>query len=152
MYRKVALGGTFDIIHKGHLALLDKAFSIGKHVVIGITSDKLALSMGKSILNNYDSRVRNLLYILSKYGSNRFSIVMLEDEFGPAASDPSIEAIVVSKETEHKCKRLNDIRIAKGLRPLDVVSIDLVLAEDGKKISSTRIRAGEIDAHGNLVA
>jgi pantetheine-phosphate adenylyltransferase len=103
-------------------------------------------------LNNYDSRVRNLLYILNKYGSNRFSIVMLEDEFGPAAYDPSIEAIVVSKETEHKCKRLNDIRIAKGLRPLDVVSIDLVLAEDGKRISSTRIRAGEIDAQGNLVA
>jgi phosphopantetheine adenylyltransferase len=35
---------------------------------------------------------------------------------------------------------------------LDVVSIDLVLAEDGKRISSTRIRAGEIDAQGNLVA
>ena len=35
----VALGGTFDILHKGHLALLQKGFSISSKVIIGLTSD-----------------------------------------------------------------------------------------------------------------
>lgn len=149
MYSKAAVGGTFDIVHRGHIALLDKAFEIGMYVVIGVTSDALAARMGKSIFNDYNTRVSNLLQILNYY-RGRFDIVMLNDEFGPAADDPSIEAIVVSKETEHKCIMLNKIRASKGLKALDVIAIDLVLAEDGKRISSTRIRAGEIDAEGRV--
>ncbi len=38
-YRLVATGGTFDRFHKGHAALLDKAFSVGEKVIIGVTSD-----------------------------------------------------------------------------------------------------------------
>ncbi len=151
-YTKVAVGGTFDIIHRGHIALLEKAFDIGKYVIIGVTSDALVSTMGKYTMNNYDTRIKNLLHVLSyKYDSDRFRVVMLEDEFGPAVDDPNIEAIVVSKETEYKCKRLNEIRTSKGLRSLDVISIDLILAKDGKKISSTRIRSGEIDAEGNII-
>ena len=38
----IATGGTFDIIHKGHIELLKKAFEISSNVVIGLTSDELA--------------------------------------------------------------------------------------------------------------
>ncbi len=41
---KVCLGGTFDILHKGHKKLLDKAFKIaGKNgfVFIGLTTNKI---------------------------------------------------------------------------------------------------------------
>ena len=41
-YDLVALGGTFEIIHKGHLELLRKAFSISSNVIIGLTSDDFA--------------------------------------------------------------------------------------------------------------
>nr|AIE93446.1 Cytidyltransferase-related domain-containing protein [uncultured marine thaumarchaeote AD1000_36_B08]AIF23058.1 Cytidyltransferase-related domain-containing protein [uncultured marine thaumarchaeote SAT1000_12_G09] len=44
----VALGGTFDIIHAGHIALLDKGFSISKKVILGLTSDELAEKKGKN--------------------------------------------------------------------------------------------------------
>jgi pantetheine-phosphate adenylyltransferase len=37
------------------------------------------------------------------------------------------------------------------LKPLEVVEIPFVLAEDGKPISSIRIRYGEIDVHGKLL-
>ena len=50
----VAMGGTFDIIHKGHLTLLSKAFSISSKVIIGLTSDELAEKRGKKTLNNYE--------------------------------------------------------------------------------------------------
>jgi len=35
-YDLVAMGGTFDIIHKGHMALLTEAFSISSDVIIGL--------------------------------------------------------------------------------------------------------------------
>jgi pantetheine-phosphate adenylyltransferase len=38
-----------------------------------------------------------------------------------------------------------------GLKPVEVVSVDLVKAEDGLPISSTRIKAGEIDAAGKRI-
>ena len=41
-YTLVAMGGTFDIIHNGHLALLSNAFEISNKVIIGLTGDELA--------------------------------------------------------------------------------------------------------------
>ncbi|MFY9868655.1 MAG: adenylyltransferase/cytidyltransferase family protein, partial [Candidatus Nitrosopolaris sp.] len=41
-FNVVATGGTFDEIHIGHLALLSKAFELGKRVVIGVSSDEFA--------------------------------------------------------------------------------------------------------------
>ena len=47
-FELVAMGGTFDIIHKGHIELLSKAFSISSnHVIIGLTSDELAVKKRK---------------------------------------------------------------------------------------------------------
>jgi pantetheine-phosphate adenylyltransferase len=149
-YRKVALGGTFDVIHKGHTALLDRAFSIGEYVIIGVTSDDLVYRLGKSILNNYDARVMNLSSVLKQY-ADRFHIVKLDDEFGPALTDASIEAIVVSEETESKCRRMNKMRVSRGMRELDVIVVGMVLADDGERISSTRIRSGEIDPEGRVL-
>jgi len=44
----VAMGGTFDVIHSGHMALLDKSFSISSKVIIGLSSDQLAEKRGKN--------------------------------------------------------------------------------------------------------
>ena len=49
----VALGGTFDLIHKGHLELLEKAFSISSKSIIGLTSDKMAKRIGKNLKNDF---------------------------------------------------------------------------------------------------
>jgi len=45
----VATGGTFDIIHKGHMALLNKAFTISSKVIIGLSSDELVKKNGKKM-------------------------------------------------------------------------------------------------------
>ena len=41
------MGGTFDFIHKGHMTLLSEAFTIADKVIIGLTSDEMALRKGK---------------------------------------------------------------------------------------------------------
>ncbi len=59
-YDVVAMGGTFDMIHAGHMKLLNKAFSISKKTIIGLTSDELAAKKGKKLLNNYSQRLELL--------------------------------------------------------------------------------------------
>jgi phosphopantetheine adenylyltransferase len=38
-----------------------------------------------------------------------------------------------------------------GLPTIDIISVDLKLAKDGLPISSSRIRANEIDEMGNIL-
>ena len=46
-FRKLALGGTFDILHKGHQKTLDQAFKLSEKVMIGLASDRLAAKIRK---------------------------------------------------------------------------------------------------------
>ena len=42
-YRSIALGGTFDQLHRGHVALFERAFATGEIVYIGLTSNRMML-------------------------------------------------------------------------------------------------------------
>lgn len=150
-YKTVATGGTFDHIHRGHLALLTKSFEVGDRVVIGVTSDGFALKEGKEPDQRYEERVQALeTLIREKFPGRRYLIAKLDDNFGPGITSPEVQAIVVSRETAKKVPIANAQREAKGFAPLEVVTIDYVLAEDGRPISSTRIRSGEVDSQGRL--
>ena len=150
----VATGGTFDYIHIGHLKLLSVAFNKGKHVIIGLTSDDFVkkFKCSSNIKNNYETRHHNLeKKILEELNSINYSIIKLEDEFGPVISSANINAIVVSEETLVKVEEINKIRINNYLTPLSVIVVEIAKSEDGKPISSTRIRNGEIDSKGKIL-
>ena len=36
----ISVGGTFDVMHKGHWFLLEETFNAGEMAIVGITSDK----------------------------------------------------------------------------------------------------------------
>ena len=152
-YRRVATGGTFDHLHRGHEALLRKSFEVGEEVVIGVTSDEFVRREGKVPDLSYEERVRELRGFLDReFPGRRYVIAELHDNFGPGIASPEVEAIVVSPETAAKVPIANRLRAERGYGPLDVVVADWVLAKDGDKISSTRIRRGEIDREGGLVS
>lgn len=152
-YRKVATGGTFDHLHRGHEALLSKSFEVGEEVIIGVTSDDFARSReGKSPDQGYDARVSSLQeYMARHFPGRRYSIVKLDDYFGPGIASPEVEAIVVTKETESRVDLANKLRAEKGFPPLQVVVVEFILGQDGEPISSTRIRRGEMDRDGRLL-
>lgn len=150
-FKTVALGGTFDIIHKGHIELLRKAFSISSKVIIGLTSDELAIRKGKNPVNNYSRREMLLTLAISKnFPNSSYEISKLVNDFGPATIEGSVEALVTSEETKYQGQVLNDLRKQKKLPPVEVIAVPMVMAQDGKRISSTRIKNFEIDAEGNL--
>ena len=148
----VATGGTFDEIHAGHVALLSKAFQAGKKVIIGVSSDEFAKKRGKRLNHDFDQRVENLKKMIKKeFGNVSYEIARLDGDFGPAVTTGDVGALVASRETKAKGKLLNEMRAKKGLKPVEVIAVELVTAEDGSPISSTRIRAGEIDNQGRLL-
>jgi len=148
-YRKVAVGGTFDRFHYGHRKLLEKAFEIGELVVIGVTSDIFGGEKGD--IDPCDKRMSNLNHFLATKHHNNFNISRLEDPFGTTIYEDDFDAIVVSKETKPTAIEINKIREKKGMKLIDVITIDFVFAADGVPISSTRIRNGEIDIKGHLI-
>jgi pantetheine-phosphate adenylyltransferase len=150
-FKLVALGGTFDIIHKGHIALLQKGFSISSKVIIGLTSDELATKKGKHLLHNYSQRFELLeSTIKENFPNSHYEISKLDNDFGPAVLEGAVEALVVSEETTEKGKILNELRRQRHLASVQTVSVPLILAKDGKRISTTRIKNSEIDSAGNL--
>ena len=147
----VAMGGTFDVIHNGHMALLKKSFSISSKVIIGLSSDQLAIKRGKSLDNDYSKRFSLLESTIEKnFPNSSYEISKLENDFGPAVVEGSVKALVVSEETSAKGLHLNELRAERNLPPVEIVVVPMVLAEDGKAISSTRIKNSEIDSNGNL--
>jgi pantetheine-phosphate adenylyltransferase len=149
----VGLGGTFDELHKGHRALLRKAFAVGTHVQIGLCTDEFARKIRKNHnIAPYEDRLDELKDFLQDMGFlDRAEIIPLADPYGPAITDSNIGAIVVSRETEPVAHIINTKRQEKGLLALKIIVIDMVPAENHISISTTRISHGEIDREGRLL-
>ncbi len=152
-FRKVGVGGTFDELHRGHRALLTKAFEMGERVAIGLCSDEFVATMGKPhVTAPYAERLKELKKFLNELGVlERTEFVPLSDPFGTTLSGSCIEALVVSEETKPVAFRINEKRRVAGLPQLEVVTVVMVPSENCGPISTTRIRKGEMDREGRLL-
>jgi len=151
--RIVALGGTFEQPHKGHVKFISKALQVGDQVIIGLSSDSfLAARKKKHHVSSYEDRLSNLKSFLSRIGAiERVTIVPLDDPYGPTIVREEVSSIVVSPETLSTAIEINRIRIGKGMSPLRIYVIDFALAEDGRPISTSRVSEGVINRQGRLL-
>ena len=149
---KVCIGGTFDIIHKGHRLLIKKAFEIAGEngtVFIGITSDDLIKNKKEN--RSFNSRTRAIKgFLEEKELLDRAVIKVINNKFGPTLYE-DFDVIVVSPETYKTAEEINKLRKNKRKKTIEIVKIPFVLADDGKPISSTRIRDNEIDIEGHII-
>lgn len=166
--RVAILGGTFTPVHNGHRALLHKAFQTASHdgmgdghVVVGLTSTEIAHDtrsehLPTGALGTYTERLEllehELMHIAMAYPAT-FEVIELTDLYGPAATRDDLNALVVSPEAaaQRRAHEINARREAADLIPLEIHTPPFIVAEDGNRISSTRIRNGEIDEHGRIL-
>lgn len=156
-FKKVVLGGSFDHLHKGHKEFLKFAGSISQRIILGITSDEYIKQVSGikyyvSSIEPYIKRRGEVLGFLKLEGLlDRLKIIKIDDVYGPTL-DPrqDLYAILVTEKTLPGAAAINRERKKLGLRKLEVIIAPEVLAEDGKPISSGRIRKGEISRDGKL--
>lgn len=149
---KVCIGGTFDILHKGHKLLIGTAFKIAEEkgtVFIGLATDYLLKN--KKNVKTFEQREGNLRRYLTKQGLiNNAIIKSINDKYGPTLNE-DFDVIVVSPETTKTAEEINIKRRKKGKKPLRIVQIPFVNADDNKPISTTRIKNKEIDENGKIL-
>ena len=151
VFRKAAVAGTFDALHSGHADLFEKAFSEAQLVLVGITSDSFARRLKGRAARPFSERKKAVSAFLGKERRKRAQIFQLNDVYGPAASDPDLEALVVSTETLPRAEEINKLRKRIKFSQLAIIEIPLVYAEDLKKIASKRIIRGKISKKGRLL-
>jgi len=148
----VCVGGTFNILHKGHKQLFDKAFQIASKngkVFIGVTKGEILKK--KKIVKKYNERVNAIKKYLQEKGYDKHVVFKpIYDKYG-LAIDWDFDVIVVSPESLKNAKEINKVRVEKSKKPLEIVQISFVLADDNKPISSTRVQNNEIDINGKLI-
>lgn len=148
--KKVVIGGTFEVLHEGHKVFLKKAFSLGNNIFIGLTSDSMAeKTKGRTVID-FERRREVLEDFISKNFKVDSRIEKIKNEFGPTLQE-EFDCILVSPETHKTALLINEKREKVNKKPIEIIEIEFVLAEDKKPISSTRIIRGEIDKEGKLL-
>ena len=149
---KVCFSGTFNILHKGHKKLIDRAIEIAGingTIYIGVTDGEILKN--KEFTKPLDKRIKDIKkYLKSKNYDKQSIIKIIYDEFGPAV-DGDYNAMIVSPETIKNAEELNKKRKQKGKTPLKLIKVSFVLADDKKPISSTRIYKKEINEEGRII-
>jgi len=168
----VVCGGTFDHFHKGHEKFLNFALSIGRKIIVGLTSDKylrnskfihsvsrstvssdrIGSGQDLELIETFTQRENAVLeFVKKEQALDRIELIKIDDLFGPTLSkDLLIDAVVVSDDSKKGADIINQRRKELGLSLLKVLVASPVKAEDGKLISSARIRDGEINRVGRL--
>ena len=81
---RVFVNGTFDLLHPGHIALLNYARSLGNYVIVGIDTDDRVREKKGSTRPIYNQDDRGLMLVALK----------AVDEVRYFDSDESLEALV----------------------------------------------------------
>ncbi len=144
------LGGTFAKLHSGHKLMIRAAFDTGNTVILGLTTDDYLKNNKTYSELTYSKRKKALENYMSRLGG-KFEILPLGTKTGNTETEPEYEAIVVSKETRYRAETINAKRTQAGLKPLRIIEVPIVLAEDLFPISSTRIIEGEIRPGGSRI-
>jgi pantetheine-phosphate adenylyltransferase len=102
IFQRVAVGGTFDHIHAGHKILLTMTALLATcSMVVGVTDDIMLIKKKhKELINPINERIQQVQEYLNNVKRGlTYDVVPINDPYGPTITDPTIDALVVSKET-----------------------------------------------------
>lgn len=143
--KKVSVSGTFNRFHKGHRALIDKAFEVGDEIYIGITSDEFASTKSVDVAD-FETRKKAVDdYVSTKGKPYHFKRIDDPLELGFMKD---MDILVVSEETVVNGRKIVESLAMDGKR-LELVVIPMVGSKKTDKISSSGIIEGLYDENGN---
>lgn len=144
------VGGSWDHLHAGHRYILSTALEGGKKVDIGVSSDEmLREKIGEKPSNNFEQRKKDIEAFLEDLGEReRTRIIEINGIYGNAVEEG--DALLITPETEENGRKINAKREELGREKIKLDKVKKLKGEDGKAISSTRIRKEEIDENGLL--
>lgn len=150
MYKKSILGGTFDNFHLGHQKLIDTAFNSSECVAIGITLPEMYKNKFLSeAIQNYEVRKENIKkYLYEKNYLNRAQIIAINNIFGNTLEEKDIDVIFATEENIKNVELINSKRKEINFPELKIIIVPYVNDDNGWKITSERIRKGEINSDG----
>jgi pantetheine-phosphate adenylyltransferase len=150
-YNAIVSGGTFDHFHKGHKVFIQSQVVMSNKVFIGITSDEYVAKYKSEGIEPYKARrisVEN--FLVSEKIADSVELTKINNFYVPQLWQESIEAIAATEETKKGALEINKLRASQGLSTYPIEIIPHIFAQDGKILSSTRIRNGEVDREGEL--
>jgi pantetheine-phosphate adenylyltransferase len=124
-------------------------------VAFGLTTDQmLSYKSDRKLIQKYDERLSELeKFIQSEFDIERASIFPIETTEGGADKMKDLDALIVSDEigVVQNAFDINQLRIDNDLRRFHIIVIPRVRTKDGRPLSSSRIRRGEIFHEDELI-
>ncbi|XP_073539682.1 bifunctional coenzyme A synthase isoform X2 [Phyllobates terribilis] len=144
----VVVGGTFDRLHNAHKILLSVCCLLSeRRLLIGVADKELLDNkVLKELIEPYETRVEKLSqFLVDVKPSLGYDVVPISDPYGPSITDPELNCIVVSEETQRGGQSVNKRRLENGLDELTIHEIQLVTdpkhsENEEEKISSSSFR------------
>lgn len=149
-FPRVIVGGTWDRFHAGHRYLLLTALENGKHIDVGVTTEAYVDEQQDGQTEPFETRKQHVEQFLDMFGRADDVDILALDDFRGNAVDVDQGVLMVTEDTLANAKKINQERLSDHRTPLKIAAVQQITAEDGNVISSTRIRAGEIDRNGHL--
>lgn len=153
VFKRILCGGTFDRLHKGHKEFLQFAFTKGKHVTIGLTSDVYIEKYKKNQgIQSFQKRKNELeAFLRLQDVLSKTTIVAIDTPFDETLTQETSVALLVSSETYESGQHINQQREKNHLPKLPLIVFPIIHSEDGRKISSQYIRQGFMTEEGRHI-
>lgn len=158
MHSHIFVAGTFDHLHAGHKAVLERAVIEGEKVTIGITSEKFLRTYKPNVFQQKklpesleERKIQVEAFINTIIQEGNVEYISIDTPFAPADTNPSYDALIVTSDNKMNGEEINKKRQEKNLPLLILIEVDKIPAGDGSDLSSTRIRLGELNITGELL-
>lgn len=132
---KVITYGTYDLLHYGHIRLLERAKALGDYLIVGITSDDYDKTRGK--INNQQSLMERIAAVKATGIADE---IIVEEYEGQKIDDirrHEVDIFTVGSDWEGKFDYLNEYCKVVYLSRTEGVSSSEIRAEKRKLVIGT---------------
>ncbi|WP_268489654.1 adenylyltransferase/cytidyltransferase family protein [Bacillus atrophaeus] len=109
--KKVITYGTFDLLHWGHIKLLERAKQLGDYLVVAISNDEFNLQKQKKAYHSYEHRkmiLETIEYVLHFTILSKKTVTMcflLAHSICMTKNSPALTILPQEKEIYHNCTK-----------------------------------------------